>query len=131
MLRPPPGWMLNIAGSGLALFQNGVMAPNTTGVGNWSIVYDTNADLLFQDNDGTLQQCTLSASGISPGNTYGGFAGGNQMACGNGFLFASGGFVVADNPISVDWQFAGAQNSVWALPDPATGRVFCLLKNGN
>jgi uncharacterized repeat protein (TIGR01451 family) len=119
-------------GLGLGLFQNGVLAPNVTSSGvNWEIVFDTNADVLFEYTSGTLQQCTLSASGITVTNTYGGLEGGSQMAYGGGHLFASGGYMFDENPFNVDWQFAGAQSSVWATPDPSTGRVFFLLKNGN
>lgn len=119
-------------GYGLGLYQNGVLAPNVTGNGgSWEIVFDTNAGVLLGYDAGTLQQYTLSASGVTLTNTFPAFAGGSQMAYGAGHLFASGGFMVDYNPFNVDWQFAGAQSSALAVPDPVTGRAFFLLQNGN
>ena len=119
-------------GYGIALYQDGVKAPNVTDAGgSWKAVFDTDSGTLLGYNAGDLRRCDLDTNGVTFAEQYPTlYLAGNDIEYGGGHLFNTGGEMLNYDPFQVEWVFAGAQNSTLVEPDPVSGRVFFLTQNG-
>jgi uncharacterized repeat protein (TIGR01451 family) len=125
------GPMAQEYGAGLALFQDGAMAPNVTEPGGiWKLAFDSDSKTLFGFNSGDLRRCSLDSNGISFVEVYPSFySAGTDLKYSRGQFFTSSGRTIETNPFRLAWQFAGTGNAALVEPDAASGRVFYLLQD--
>lgn len=125
-------------GQGIAVFDRGVMRPQTTDPGGtWSLgIASTDGTLFAYQTQGVpwwepmrvLRQCALGAEGVSFAETYPSLAwsvGEHFKVAANRF-FLSGGVAVGREPFRATTLFDGSDGSALVEPDPAGGRVFYL-----
>jgi uncharacterized repeat protein (TIGR01451 family) len=117
-------------GEGIALFQNGVMASNTTSSGgSWVVEFHTNSGALYGYASGQLNRCSLDSTGVSFVQQYPALGNaGSDIKFGGGQFFTSAGRVVRTQPFNVPWLFSGSETATLVVPDAASGRVFYLVQ---
>ena len=124
-----PGPMAGEYGSGIALFDHGVMRTNVTASGgSWRVEYDTNTGTLFAFSGGDMRRCSLDSGGLTFLETFPTLAGGSgtDVEFAGDRFFTTAGRSLRTQPFGVTAIFSGSEGAILVEPDAVSGRVFYL-----